>query len=163
MKGQKGLTRREMLKLSGTVAAGSLLVACAPTVTSTVTSTLVPPTVAPTAVPPTVAPNIAPPTSVPASAGPVTLTLYDPTGSYQVTKTFAPRLDTLEGKTICLVGQDWRAAETWPIVTQLLQKQFPTAKINDTKIAYLAGSDIPGLEDKIKAAGCQGVILGNAG
>ena len=173
MKGQKRLTRRDMLKLSGTVAAGSLLVACAPAVASTlaptVASTLVPPTVAPTTVPPTVAPTAVPPTSAPAAAaaaGPVTLEVYDPSGAINVTQLLAKRLDTLDGKTICELSDGmWQYDRTFALINQLLQKQFPTIKIIDythftmgiTQIQY------PGIAADIQKAGCDAVIVGNAG
>jgi len=174
MKGQKGLTRREMLKLSAAVGAGSLLVACGPTVTSTVASTgastPIPPTVAPTAVPPTVAPTIVSPTSAPvatAAAGPVTLELPDPTGALEVTQLFSARLDDLAGKTICEVSNSsWEAARTFPLIRELLQKQFPTAKIipytEFTMGSNQIGNDLE-LGNKLKAAGCQAAIVGNAG
>lgn len=171
MKGQKKLTRREMLKLSGTVAAGSVLAAaCASAVAPTpVPPTPVPPTVAPTAVPPTVAPTKVPPTSAPApavAAGPVTLEVYNPSGAFAVTQTFSARLDTLAGKTICeVMNGSWRYEDTFPLIRELLQKQFPTAKFitYDKFPALSKATDVAGLEDAVKAAGCQAVIVGNAG
>jgi len=170
MKGQKGLTRREMLKLSAAVGAGSLLVACGPTVTSTVASTvastLVPPTIAPTAVPPTVAPTIVSPTSAPAAAaaaGPVTFELVDPSGAFEVSKLPAPRLDTLEGKTICEISNDsWQAQRTFPYLRDLITKQYPTAKI----IPYTefpTTIDVASIADLAKKAGCDAAIVGNGG
>jgi hypothetical protein len=105
--------------------------------------------------------------AVPAEVGPVTLEVYDPTGSTQViTELFAPRLDTLEGKTICEVSNGyWQANRTFPLIQELLQKQFPTAKIiPDTEFPRVgAFGDVPGLEDAVKAKGCDAVIVGNAG
>jgi hypothetical protein len=100
-----------------------------------------------------------------AEAGPVTLELYDPTGAFEVTQTFASRLDTLEGKTICEVSDRiWEADRTFPLIRELLQKQFPTA----TFIPYTefpetdtANPDNPA--EAVKAAGCDAVIVGNAG
>jgi hypothetical protein len=64
------------------------------------------------------------------AADPVSLTVYDPTGSIQVTQLNAPRLDTLAGKTICQLGDGmWQDSRTFPLIAELLQKQFPTAKI----------------------------------
>jgi len=166
MKGQKGLTRREMLKLSAAVGAGSLLVACAPTVTSTVASTLVPPTIASTAVPPTVAPTIVPPTSAPAPAGAVTLEVFNPVGAYEVTQTFAPRIDTLAGKTICEVTNgSWEAARTDPYIIDQLKKLYPTATfIPSSALPKLSTTiEVAGLEDAVKALKCDAVIVGNAG
>jgi len=167
MKGQKGLTRREMLKLSAAVGAGSLLVACAPTVTSTVASTLVPPTIAPTAVPPTVAPTIVQPTSAPAAApaaGPVTLEIFDPKGPTEVTAIYNKRLDTLDGKTIAYTEGTWMVGTARPLVLDLLKKQFPTMKVVDvpqySEIQSMSDANLKKLitDNKIDA-----MIVGNAG
>jgi hypothetical protein len=100
------------------------------------------------------------------AADPVTLEVYNPNGSFQITQTFAPRLADLNGKTICeITNGSWEADRTFPRIRQLLQRQFPTAKlvpfeqfpVLDTKV------DIPGLEDAVKKAGCQAAIVGNAG
>jgi len=155
----------------------SIAVACAPAAAPTpqvvketvVVRQTVPPVKETVVVPQTVvvpAPTGAPvPTAAPV---PVALTLYNPTGGMEVTQTFAPRLADLNGKTICEVSNGlWEASRTLPLVASLLQKQFPTVKI----IAYdqfpansnaldLAGDKI---SDQVKAKGCQGVILGNAG
>ena len=103
---------------------------------------------------------------VSAAEGPVTLKVYDPTGAYQVTQTFAPRLTDLNGKTICEVTDaEWQTERTFPLIRDLLQRQFPTIKIitYDKLPTLLLGSDVRGLEDAVKAAGCQGAIVGNAG
>ncbi len=99
---------------------------------------------------------------------PVTLTLYNPTGGYQITQTFAPRVADLNGKTVCEVTNSmWETGRTFPLIAQLLQKQFPTAKIvtYDQAVPFTLSSsaDVPGLEDAVKAKGCQAVIVGNAG
>ena len=94
--------------------------------------------------------------------GPVTLEVFDPTGAIEVTQLFSPRLDTLEGKTICEVTDNiWEADRTFPVIRQLLQAQFPTA----TFIPY---TDLPTTGDELigetlKEKGCQAAILGNAG
>lgn len=99
-------------------------------------------------------------------AGPVTLTVYDPTGAYEVTETFASRLDSLDGKTICeLMNGSWESDRTSSLIREQLQKQFPTAKIipYDQFDRLPITADPPGLEDSITAAGCEAVIIGNAG
>jgi hypothetical protein len=103
----------------------------------------------------------------------------------------APRLNDLNGKTICewiskrwqlgkpgdltsLTGH-WREGETFPMMEELLKKQFPDIKI-------IPGADLPGYEDfssqfqrgdwsvqdkldqvtaAMKENGCDAVILGN--
>ena len=100
------------------------------------------------------------------AADPVTLKLYNPTGAFEVTQAFAPRLADLNGKTICEVSNgSWEYDRTFPAIRALLQKQFPSAKfVTYDKIpTVLTTSDIPNLEEAVKAAGCQGAIVGNAG
>jgi hypothetical protein len=101
-----------------------------------------------------------------AEAGPVTLELFDPTGAIEVTALHAPRLDTLDGKTICeLTNTSWESPRTFPAIRELLQKQFPTVKI----IPYteFPQGTLPMATqeavDAVKAAGCDAVITGNAG
>ena len=61
---------------------------------------------------------------------PVTLTVFDPTGSLEINQFHAPRLDNLNGNTFCeLATLAWRDTETFPIVRQLLQRQFSAVKI----------------------------------
>ena len=80
----------------------------------------------------------------------------------------APRLQTLEGKTICEVSTLlFRTEETFPIIRELLRKRFPTVKI----IPY---TDLPSaphtrdLEKNLEALGkaliekgCDALITGN--
>lgn len=102
-------------------------------------------------------------------AGPVALEVLDPSGVSVVTQVHAPRLDTLDGKTICLlINEIWQSWRTAPLIGELLQKQYPTAKI----IPY---TDLPTYSESftadqyeevvaaVKAAGCDGAIVGNAG
>ena len=101
-----------------------------------------------------------------AAAGPVTLTVYNPTGSFQVSQSFSPRVSDLNGKTICeLSNGSWESPRTFPLIRELLQNQFPTAKfITFEQFPDIpSGSDVEGLEDLVKAAGCEAAILGNAG
>ncbi len=50
--------------------------------------------------------------------------------SFQVTPLHAPRLADLNGKTICELSNDnWEWQRTFPVIRELLQRQFPTAKI----------------------------------
>jgi len=102
----------------------------------------------------------------PATDGPVSLTVYNPTGASEVSQTFAPRLSDLNGKTICEVTIGiWEANRTFPLIRGLLQKQFPTVKMVafDQLPRLSETKEVAGLEDAVKKAGCQAVILGNAG
>lgn len=103
-------------------------------------------------------------TTAKAFSGSYTLTVYNPTGSYEVTSTFAPRVSDLNGKTICEVDDGiWQYDKSFPVITQLLQKEYPTAKI----VTYDQLPDTSATPAKlvaaVKGAGCQAVIIGNAG
>jgi len=100
--------------------------------------------------------------------GPITLTVYDPTGTTQVNQAFAPRLDTFAGKTVCELWNGlWGGPTTFPLIRQWLQEEFPTAKIvtydKMPTVRHTSGAIFPELEDAVRAAGCQAVIVGNAG
>jgi len=102
------------------------------------------------------------------AADPVTLSVYDPTGSVQVSQLFAPRVDTLAGKTICeLTDSMWESSRTFPVITDLLKKRFSTATVIDhTRWAFTERDSVADLQKvaaSVKAAGCQAAIVGNAG
>ena len=81
----------------------------------------------------------------------------------------AARLDTLNGKTICEVSGGWKADKTFPIIRELLQKRFPSAKFvpytelppSPHSFAYRA------LFDKaieiIREKQCDAIVVGNGG
>ena len=104
----------------------------------------------------------------------VTLRVYDPGGSFEVTQTFASRLSDLSGKTICeLSDGQWEDTRTFPLITGLMQGRFPTAKIvSYTEFPHeSSGSaegggfaiDLDTTAEMVKQKGCQAVIVGNAG
>ncbi len=87
--------------------------------------------------------------------------------------TMAPRLDTLDGKTVCEVTHmdlAFKSSITFPIIRELLKKKYPTIKI----IPYTEmplydrkrGDPVQMSKDVIaamKAKGCDAVISGNGG
>jgi hypothetical protein len=94
------------------------------------------------------------------------LKVYNPSGAFEVTQAFAPRVADLNGKTICEVTDGiWEANRTFPLIASLLLKQFPTAQVIPPEQFPMldVAKDVPGLEDAVKKAGCQAVIVGNAG
>jgi len=108
-KEQKRITRREFVKGAavGAAAAGAgALASCAMPTPQVITETVEVPVEVTREVEKIV--EVEKVVEVPAGAGPVTLEVYDPTGAFEVTNLFSPRLDTLEGKTICEVGHSWR-------------------------------------------------------
>ncbi len=96
---------------------------------------------------------------------PFTLEVLDPGGATEVTLTHAPRLTDLAGKTICEAAhvELWEAKRTFPVVREMLQKQYPTAKIIPYTEFPDTYGDLAALTKKAKEKGCQAFIVGNAG
>jgi hypothetical protein len=101
-----------------------------------------------------------------AEAGPVTLEVFNPSGANEVTALHAARLDTLEGKTICEVSNlGWQSIRTAPYLREVLQNLYPTS----TFIPYTEfptgdiGLPKTNVAELVKQAGCDAVIVGNAG
>ena len=155
----KRLSRKDFVKGAAVVAGAGALASCAPAATPS-------PEAAPTCPP---AEECAPcPTPAAAGeAGPVTLEIFDPSGATEINVLHAPRLDTLEGKTICELSNDsWEFDRTFPVIEEALKKQFPTIKfIRYTEFPHssVVIRDQEDLGEIVKAAGCDAVILGNAG
>ncbi|HOM59346.1 MAG TPA: hypothetical protein PK770_05730, partial [Kiritimatiellia bacterium] len=84
----------------------------------------------------------------------------------------APRLDTLEGKTIAVVGGSFMAGITHPEIKRLILSHYPTAKVILLNEIGSAGP-YPGpgvrrdskdaFQAKLKEMGVQAVISGNGG
>jgi len=99
------------------------------------------------------------------SAAPSILQVCDPTGTMEITEVHAPRLDTLDGKTICELSNDsWQAHRVFPEIRRLLQERFPTAK-------FIPYTEFPTGNERIDTekaaelvarAGAHAVIIGNA-
>ena len=82
-------------------------------------------------------------------------------------KPLAPRLDTLEGKTICELWNDkFFGNITFPIIEELMVKKYPGVKfVPYTKFGYTYGAtearDIAALPKRLVEYGCNAVISGN--
>ncbi len=89
--------------------------------------------------------------------------------STQEVRQLAPRLDTLEGKTICEVyNGGFRGDKTFPKIRELLKKRYPAIKfIPYTEIPessmYAIDDVLKVLPDVFRQKGCDAVISGNAG
>ncbi|MFC2052571.1 hypothetical protein ACFLT4_07585 [Chloroflexota bacterium] len=96
--------------------------------------------------------------------GGLSLEVYNPTGTIEITQRYAPRLADLRGKTICeLSNLTWEDQRTFPIIRELLQKQFPDVKIIPyTEFPGIFGFDAEALSKALKEKGCEGAIVGNA-
>ena len=102
----------------------------------------------------------------PTAAGPVSLEVYSPTGAIKVTQLFSPRLPDLHGKTICeLSNEMWETQRMFPVIRELLQRQFPTAKIIPYTEFVRGRIELENAEDIgdiVAEKGGQAVITGNA-
>ncbi|MEW6404624.1 MAG: hypothetical protein AB1649_22740 [Chloroflexota bacterium] len=107
------------------------------------------------------------------SAEPV-YNVVSPIGESTVKMTaMAPRLDTLAGKTVCMVWNSaFKSDVTLPVIGETLKKQYPGVKIvpyTDMPDAFLP--EPPGTSRKqsealqalYKEKGCDAVISGNGG
>lgn len=90
--------------------------------------------------------------------------VYDPTGAIEATESHAPRLEGLNGKTICeLSDRVWEDNRTFPLIRELLQKRFSDMEI----VPYTQFPNVYGIKDDVlikalKEKGCDAVIVGNA-
>lgn len=95
----------------------------------------------------------------------VTLEVLNPCGTVSSSSAYAPRLQDLNGKTICMLSNKLGEADrTFPLIQALLEKQFPAAKIIPHSGLPQGGDRIDSEEiiDILKSKGCQAVITGNA-
>ena len=69
-------------------------------------------------------------TCSPEETGQVTYNVVSPVGFSTVEPIImAPRLNTLDGKTIAIVGEDFMYNITHPALKQLIKENYPTAKV----------------------------------
>ena len=94
-----------------------------------------------------------------------TLDIFAPTGATEILQLHAPRLKSLEGKTIGFISNDeWQAHRILPLVTELMQKQFDGLKtIPYTKFS-IGNMNIDSDEtvEHAKKLCVDAVIIGNA-
>jgi hypothetical protein len=78
----------------------------------------------------------------------------------------APRLDSLQGKTVCMVSNSaFKVNVTMPAIAKTLQAKYPGIKIIPyTEMATaFSGSDWDAKQGEFKSKGCNAVITGNGG
>jgi hypothetical protein len=102
------------------------------------------------------------------------LKVVSPLGDETVEEiTMAPRLDSLEGKTICLVANDsFKSNVTLSMIAESLSKNFTSTKVIPyTDMPRSFNAPPPGtmteertaLEAALRAKSCDAVITGNGG
>lgn len=142
---ERNFSRRHMFQMVGIAGAGALLTGCASSVTGAAHENQ----------------------AATESAG-ASLTVYDPTGSTEIVNLHAPRLDTLDGKTIAFISDDaWEDDRTFSEIGRLLAEKFPNTKVI-TQENFIHGIDALTLEnngvpEQLKEANVDAAIVGNAG
>ena len=104
--------------------------------------------------------------------------VLNPSGSTQLKSKNAPRLDTLNGKTICEVmhaanpgAVAFRGDETFAVIRELLKRRFPDAKIvpftelpqGKPGLPFPFWMPIDEIAGVLKSKGCDAVLVGNGG
>ena len=106
---------------------------------------------------------------------PVRLEVLNPTSRVTISAKNAPRLDTLNGKTVCELWATghWAGEKTFPVIRELLRKRYPDVKFvpytefpfkergfstRESYEAYFGKMD-----ELLKPKGCDAVIVGNGG
>ena len=99
----------------------------------------------------------------------------NPVGKAEEIGTFplAPRLDTLEGKTICLIANgSFKSNITLSVIAEMLSREHPSATVVPyTEMPRSLKAPAPGKETSertelvtvLKEKGCEAVISGNGG
>jgi hypothetical protein len=166
-KEEKRISRRDFAKGAAVVGAG-VLASCGPTPAPQIIKETV-------EVPVEVTKIVKETVEVPGPAGETVYEVLPPYGkpTIEVLQP-APRLDTLEGKTICgIYGGSFHFEETWPVIVELLQKKYPTAKFVGPEELFpdqpggimYGGANEPALLEALPALlkqyKCDAAIVGN--
>jgi hypothetical protein len=95
----------------------------------------------------------------------VKLEFYDPSGTIEITRPHAARLDTLEGKRIGIVtNEQWQAFRTLPLLKSMFEEDIPGIEVLPVD-AFPQGNALIGEEEtakRVQASGVDAVIVGNA-
>lgn len=98
-----------------------------------------------------------------------TLELFEPSGATEITRLHAPRLRSLEGRTIAIHSNEiWQAHRTLPLLRTLLEDRFENITIlteeEFPEIRMISGrTDAEDRTDALVRRGVDAVIVGNAG
>ncbi len=97
--------------------------------------------------------------------GNIEIEVYGPSGATEERHLYAPRLDTLSGKTIGEVANaDWEFDTTFAKIRGVLQKRFSDIKfVPYTEFPMgVRQIEVENIGELVKAKGCDAVIVGNA-
>ncbi|MCC7079639.1 MAG: hypothetical protein IT530_03120 [Burkholderiales bacterium] len=90
---------------------------------------------------------------------------HDPTGMLEVTQAHASRVTTLAGKKIgFLTNEQWQAHRMLPLLKELIEQDFPGAKVLPVDRFPIGNAEIPkeSTAALVKELEVDAVIVGNA-
>ena len=94
-----------------------------------------------------------------------TLEIFDPSGATEITRLHAPRLPSLEGKTVAMLSDDmWQSHRMLPLLRKMLETRYPDITVIP-ETEFLMGNtamDSDAAADMMVARGVDAVIVGNA-
>lgn len=94
-----------------------------------------------------------------------TLEIFDPSGATEITLLHAPRLPSLEGKTVALLSDDmWQAHRMLPMLREMLEARVASITVIPETEFPMGNSAIDRDEtaDMFVEKGVDAVIVGNA-
>lgn len=94
-----------------------------------------------------------------------TLEIFDPSGATEISRLHAPRLPSLEGKTVAMLSDDmWQSHRMLPLLKEMLETRFENITvIPETEFPMgNTAMDTDAVADAMVARGVDAVIVGNA-
>ena len=94
-----------------------------------------------------------------------TLEIFDPSGATEITRLHAPRLPSLEGKTVAMLSDDmWQSHRMLPMLRELLESRVGNITVIPETAFPMGNAAIDRDEtaDMIVEKGIDAVIVGNA-
>ncbi len=94
-----------------------------------------------------------------------TLEIFDPSGATEITRLHAPRLPSLEGKTVAMLSDDmWQSHRMLPLLKKMLEARYDNITIIPETEFPMGNTAMDREEtvDMMVARGVDAVIVGNA-
>jgi len=94
-----------------------------------------------------------------------TLEIFDPSGATEITRLHAPRLPSLEGKTVAMLSDDmWQSHRMLPLLKKMLEARYDNITIIPETVFPMGNTAMDREEtvDMMVARGVDAVIVGNA-
>ena len=94
-----------------------------------------------------------------------TLEIFDPSGATEITRLHAPRLPSLEGKTVAMLSDDmWQSHRMLPLIKKMLEARYDNITIIPETEFPMGNTAMDREEtvDMMVARGVDAVIVGNA-